>query len=307
MSTGSIPQSVLKTLEGVVDEAGKAVAIPAYKYMKNVKTDLGTLENLLLEGFGKTNIKKEGAAVETDDYSAIGTNRVFMKTFAKGQIVTTEAIADNRYPIIYDVQAKLSNATQKSVASFFTDMLNLGTDANTTYINNETLFSAAHAGGKHGGAYSNRKAAAALTITTFEQMITQIRSATDSRGMLLNLQPQKLIVPSALEFVARRILGSSQMPGWDVAGQPFTNDINPSKGMIEIVVDPYLSANAPWFVTTDRQAQGSGTAASGLVAYTREDLKFISDRDHGTYNHVFSSYCRHGRSVTDFMSVFGCI
>ena len=66
-------------------------------------------------------------------------------------------------------------------------------------------------------------------------------------GVVLNIRPAILLVPSALEVTARQIIGSAVWPG-KTNGEP-----NPMQGIAEVVVEPRLDAisTTAWYLIAD--------------------------------------------------------
>jgi len=66
--------------------------------------------------------------------------------------------------------------------------------------------------------------------------------AVDHRGQRISLMPDFVMVPPALESLARRIVESPQLQGTP------NNDINPNAGRFEVITNPYLTNSSGWFL-----------------------------------------------------------
>lgn len=95
---------------------------------------------------------------------------------------------------------------------------------------------------------SNITASAALSESTFDAAVTKYRQAmaVDHRGQRISLIPDFIMVPPALENLARRIVGSSQLQGTS------NNDINPHQGLYEVIANPFLTTTTGWWLGSKR-------------------------------------------------------
>lgn len=90
---------------------------------------------------------------------------------------------------------------------------------------------------------SNINASAALTPANLEVLITQGLNMVNYRGLNDPVYYNKLIIPPALRRTAVKILQSDKESGIN------DNDINTQKGMMSIVVEPFLtSSTTAYFV-----------------------------------------------------------
>src|SRR5210317_121348 len=163
-------------------------------------------EEVKLSGFGAAPVKPEGSAISFDNAQESFTARYNHETVAMGFSITEEAMEDNLYDALsarYTKALARAMAYTKQVKA--ASLLNTGFD---TFQSGDgvTLFSTAHptvAGGNN----SNRPTTAAdLNETSLEQAVIDIAAYTDERGLLIAARAQKLIIPSALQFVATRLL-----------------------------------------------------------------------------------------------------
>ena len=100
------------------------------------------------------------------------------------------------------------------------------------------------------GTFKNELSTAAdLNETSLEQSLIDIASLTDERGLKIAAKGMKLIIPSALQFTAERLMKSTQRVG------TADNDINAvvSMGMIPqgYTVNHYLTDTDAFFIKTD--------------------------------------------------------
>jgi len=115
-----------------------------------------------------------------------------------------------------------------------------------------------------GGTYFNQLAGA-LTETTLESALTALKTMHDDRGFPIHQMAARIIVPQQLEWTVAKILGTPQTLGSN------NNDINMmSRQNLSVVVSPYLTDTADWFVQA---------TTHGLNWYTREAGNSWNDYD----------------------------
>lgn len=136
--------------------------------------------------------------------------------------------------------------------------------------------------------------AAALSQTSLEQMLIQIRQAEDPRGKKITLAPKKLVVAPANMLTAEVLLNSILRSGTN------NNDLNPVKSMNllgDVVVMSRLTSGTAWFVQTDAQ--------NGLKVVWRRKLEKSMEGDFETDSVRYKATMRFGSGWTDWRSLFG--
>ena len=88
-----------------------------------------------------------------------------------------------------------------------------------------------------------------MNETSLENAVIQIAAWTDEKGLLIAAKPKKLIIPTALMFVATRLLETNLRVGTT------DNDINALKNNGSIpegyTVNHFLTDPNGWFLLTD--------------------------------------------------------
>jgi len=206
-------------------------------------------EEVMLSGFGNASVKPEGQGIAFDDAQETFTARYTNETIALAFAITEEAIEDN----LYD---RLASRYTKALARSMASTKNI---KGAAVLNNG--FTAAYAGGdgkalfdtEHptlAGSFSNElNTPAELNETSLEEALINIAAFTDERGLKIAAQGVKMIIPSALQFTAERLMKSEGRTG------TADNDINAIKSMGMLpqgyAVNHYLTAAKKWFVKTD--------------------------------------------------------
>ena len=252
-------------------------------------------EETKLSGFGAAPVKDEGSAIAYDNGQEAWTARYAHETIAMGFSLTEEAVEDNLYGSLSSRYTKaLARAMAYTKQVKGAAILN-GGFAGATYGDGEVLFSAAHPL-VSGGVNSNLLATPSdLSETSLEAAVIQIGAWTDERGLLIASRPKKLVIPSALQFVATRILET------ELRVSTADNDINAirTNGAIPegYGINHYLTEPARWFLTTD--------VPNGLKHFTRTAMSTSMDGDFDTGNARYKARERYSFGVSDPLGIVG--
>ena len=252
-------------------------------------------EELKISGFGAAPVKAEGAQIMYDTAQESFVARYTHETIAMGFAVTEEAMEDNLYVSLsgrYTKALARAMAYTKQVKAMAP--LNLGF---TTFNSGDgvSLFNTAHPL-VSGGTNSNRPAVGAdLNEASLEDAIIQISGWTDERGLKIAAQARKLIVPSALQFVATRLLKSEYQPG------SANNDVNAivSTGVLPegFAVNHYVTDTNAFYLTTD--------VPDGMKHFVRSPMQTSMDGDFNTGNVRYKARERYSFGVSDPLGMFG--
>jgi hypothetical protein len=137
--------------------------------------------------------------------------------------------------------------------------------------------------------------AAALSQTSLEQMLIQIRNAVDNNGKRIRLTPKKIVAGPSQIFQAEVLLKSVLRAG------TANNDINPIKSM-GLLSDGQASlsritSTTAWWVGTD--------APRGLQLLTRRKMEKSMEGDFETDSMRYKSTERYIPGWTDPRGVYG--
>ena len=252
-------------------------------------------EEVMLSGFGTAGVKQEGSAVGYDDAQETFTSRYTHETIALAFSITEEAIEDNLYDRLgsrYTKALARSMATTKQVKA--ANVLNNGFNSAFKGGDGKELFATDHP--TLNGTVRNELATAAdLNETSLEQSLIDIAALTDERGLKIAAKGVKMIIPSALQFTAERLMKSSQRVG---TADNDTNAVR-SMGMIPqgYVVNNYLSDTNAFFIKTD--------VPNGMKYFERAALKTAMEGDFDTGNMRYKARERYSFGFSDFRGIFG--
>ena len=252
-------------------------------------------EEVMLSGFGTAGVKQEGSAVGYDDAQETFTSRYTHETIALAFSITEEAIEDNLYDSLgsrYTKALARSMATTKQVKA--ANVLNNGFDSAFKGGDGKELFATDHPT-LNGTVKNELSTAADLNETSLEQSLIDIAAMTDERGLKIAAKGVKMIIPSALQFTAERLMKSSLRTG------TADNDTNAIKSMGMIpqgyVVNNYLTDTDAFFIKTD--------VPNGMKYFERAALKTAMEGDFDTGNMRYKARERYSFGFSDFRGIFG--
>ena len=262
--------------------------------------DKGTSEKafeleLVTYGFGTTQIKPEGEAVQYDESGEQYVARYDHVLVAGAFAITKEAIDDNVYVAVAERNVRsMARAMHNTKQVIHASVLNNAFSSSYPIGDGVALCSTSH---------PVQAGVAANTFTTYQQLNEgsvenaniDIAQFTDYRGLLIQARGQKLIVPRNLMYTASRLI--------DTPLRPFTmnNDINAMRETNTMpngyFVYDYLTSTTTWFIKTD--------VPDGLKSYERQPLERDEDHDFDTANWRFRMSERYSAGATDWRGVFG--
>ena len=251
-------------------------------------------EEVMLAGFSNASVKPEGQGVAFDDAQETFTARYTNETIALAFAITEEAIEDNLYDRLASRYTKalarsMANTKQVKAAA----VLNNGFNASFAGGDGKALFATDHP--TLAGSFSNELSTPAeLNETSLEQSLIDIAAFTDERGLKIAAQGVKLIIPSALQFTAERLMKSTGRVG------TADNDINAlaSMGMIPqgYAVNHYLTSTKKFYIKTD--------VPNGLKHFVRSPIKTTMEGDFDTGNVRYKARERYVFGFSDPRGMF---
>ena len=253
-------------------------------------------EEVLIVGFGNARDKSEGQGVGYDSASEGFTARYTHETVALAFALTEEAVEDNLYDrlgarytkalarsMAHTKQVKAANVLNNAFSSSF-----LGGDG-------KELCATDHPTVGNQDQSNELSTAADLNETSLEQALIDIAAFEDERGLKINAQARKLIIPSALQFVADRLLETQGRVG------TADNDINAIRNMGMVpegyTVNHYLTDTDAFFLKTD--------VPNGLKHFVRSPVSTNMEGDFETGNVRYKARERYSFGFSDWRGIFG--
>ena len=253
-------------------------------------------EEVMLSGFGEAPTKGEGAAVIYDTAQESFTSRYTHETIALAFALTEEAIEDNLYDTLSSrytrALARSMNTTKQVKAA---NVLNNAFNSSFVGGDGKELCATDHPTVGNIDLRNELSTAADLNETSLEQALIDIADFKDERGLKINAQAVKLIIPPALQFVADRLMDT---PG---RVQTSDNDINAIRNMGMVpqgyVVNNYLTDTDAFFIKTD--------VPNGLKHFVRTPVSTSMEGDFETGNVRYKARERYSFGFSDWRGIFG--
>ena len=253
-------------------------------------------EEVMLSGFAQAQVKPEGSGVVFDNAQETFTARYTHETIALAFAITEEAIEDNLYDRLasrYTKALARSMSQTKQVKAVNPLIQGLPTTNNFNSGDGVSLFNTAHP--TIAGNVANTLATQAdLNETSLEQSLIDIAAMTDERGLKIAAKGMKMIIPSALQFTADRLMKSAGRVG------TADNDINAIKSMGMVpqgyVVNNFLTDTDAFYIITD--------VPNGMKYFDRAPITTKMEGDFDTGNVRYKARERYSFGVSDFRGIF---
>ena len=253
-------------------------------------------EEVMLSGFAQAPTKGEGAAVSYDTAQETFTARYTHETIALAFALTEEAIEDNLYDTLssrYTRALARSMANTKQVKA--ANVLNNAFSTSYPGGDGKPLLTTDHPTITAGDLANEPSTAADLNETSLENSLIDIAGFKDERGIKVNVQARKLIIPPQLQFVADRVLNTPGRVG------TADNDINALKNMGMLpegyTVNHFLTDTDAFFIKTD--------GPNGMKHFERASMTTGMEGDFETGNVRYKARERYSFGWSDWRGIYG--
>lgn len=253
-------------------------------------------EEVMLFGMNTAPEMPDGTPVSYDQGGTLYITRFIYKIYGLAYALTKVLMEDGDHIRIGSTFSKhLAQSMIETKETLCANLLNFAFTPGYVGGDGVTLINNAHPISQ-GRSYSNKLSTdAAMSQTSVEQLLIQIRSAVDNNGKRIRLKAEQLVVPPALEFQAEVILKSVLRSGGA------DNDLNPIKstGMLPqgAHVVTRLSSSKAWFVQTN--------AENGLMLVMRRPLERSTEGDFETDSMRYKATERYATGWHDARNVYG--
>lgn len=254
-------------------------------------------EEPVLYGFGAAPELPDGTAVTYQSGGVLFLARYVYKVYGMAFALTKVLVEDGDHISIGRTYAEhLARSLIETKETLGANILNRSFTGGA-YVGGDgvSLVNSAHPIA-NGGSFSNQlSTAAALSQTSLEQILIQIRNAVDNNGKRIRLEPKKLVVSPSNYFQAEVLLKSALRTGTN------NNDVNPlvttgvlSGGQANL---SRLTSTTAWWVETD--------APEGLKLLMRRPLEKSMEGDFETDSMRYKATERYIFGWTDPRGVYG--
>ena len=253
-------------------------------------------EEVMLSGFGEAPVKGEGAALSYDSAQETITARYSHETVALAFSLTEEAIEDNLYDTLSSRYTRaLARSMSQTKQIKAANVLNNGFNSSFPGGDGKELFATDHPSLTAGDQSNEPSTAADLNETSLENAMIDIAAFKDERGLKVNVQARKLIVPPQLQFVADRLLNTPNRVATS------DNDINALRNMGMLpegyTVNHFLTDTDAFFIKTD--------SPNGLKHFVRSGIKTGMEGDFETGNVRYKARERYSFGFSDWRGMYG--
>jgi len=252
-------------------------------------------EEPVLYGFGAAPELPDGTPVTYQAGGVLFLQRYVYKVYGLAFALTKVLVEDGDHIRIGQTYAKhLAQSLIETKETLCANVLNRSFTAGYNGGDGVPLVATNHPLAQ--GTFSNQlNTPAALSQTSLEQLLIQIRNAVDNNGKRIRLNPEKLVVSPSNVFQAEVLLKSVLRTG------TADNDINPVKSMGLLAGGQAnlsrLTSTTAWWIKTD--------APEGLKLMMRRGLEKSMEGDFETDSTRFKSTERYAVGWTDPRTVFG--
>jgi phage major head subunit gpT-like protein len=257
---------------------------------KAIETDLR------MGGFSMWNEKGSLDGTEYEDATTTDTVLYKHTTFSKGFQVEKEMVDDEQYSVINKMPKALARAARATIETKAAELFNGAFTASSSNWKGEALIANNHA--RLDGGTTTNLASGVLNEANLELALKLAHEQVDERGLKIQMNPDILVVPRALEYTAIKLMDStlSTVPG-GTGGNFARNDINAIRGRLKVVVMDYLTSATNWFVLDSQIHQ--------LNWFWREKLSFKNDTDFDTDVAKYKGRMRFSYGWSDHRGVIG--
>ena len=252
-------------------------------------------EEPVLYGFGAAPELPDGMAVTYQSGGVLFLQRYLYKVYGLAFALTKVLVEDGDHIRIGQTYAKhLAQSLIETKETLAANILNRAFNSSYTGGDGVSLVSGSHP--IVTGTFSNQlTTAAALSQTSLEQMLIQIRNAVDNNGKRIRLTPKKIVTGPSNVFQAEVLLNSALRAG------TANNDINPVKSMGLLSGGQAnmsrITSTTSWFIQTD--------APEGLKVLMRRGLEKSMEGDFETDSMRYKATERYALGWTDPRGIFG--
>jgi len=252
-------------------------------------------EEPVLYGFGAAPELPDGMPVTYQSGGVLFIQRYVYRVYGLAFALTKVLVEDGDHIRIGQTYARhLAQSLIETKETLGANILNRA--FNATYAGGDGVELVSNAHPIVNGTFSNRlNVSAALSQTSLEQLLIQIRNAVDNNGKRIRLTPKKIVTGPSNVFQSEVLLKSVLRAG------TADNDINPVKSMGLLTEGQAnlsrITSTTAWWVQTD--------APEGLKLAMRRGLEKSMEGDFETDSMRYKATERYAFGWTDPRGVYG--
>ena len=249
--------------------------------------------------YGLAGVKDQGAGIPYRDKYQGFPREIINVFYGIGSTITYEMMRFDQYNLFSSIPQQLGKSVRKTEETVVFNLLNNGfSTAATPTVTADglSLFNASHLlVASVGTTQRNTPATASdLSQTSLEQMYIDVSNFVDDTNLPIVVRPQRLIVPTASQHLARKILETEYQVD---SGNNTINPVSSARMPLDLVISPWLTDTDAWFVKTDE--------ADGLVFTEVDPVMLDRDNDFDTKNLKFSAMRGFGVGAVNYLGYYG--
>lgn len=254
-------------------------------------------EEPVLFGMGAAPALPDGTPVTYQSGGVLFIQRYVYNVYGLAFALTKVLVEDGDHIKIGQIYAEhLAQSLIETKETLCANVINTAFNASFPGGDGVSLINTVHPLAPPAGSFSNQlNTAAALSQTSLEQQLVQVRNAVDNNGKRIRLQPLQIVTGPSNVFQAEVLLKSVLRAG------TANNDINPVKSMGLLPKGQAnitrMTSTTAWFIQTD--------VKQGLKLAMRRTLEKSMEGDFETDSMRYKSTERYIPSWTDPRCLYG--
>lgn len=251
-------------------------------------------EDVSVSSFGLAQQMGEGSAVSYDTEQQGFMTRYTHVEYGLGFMITKNMVEDDQYDVVGSRKASgLGRSMRQTKETVLANVYNRAFNGDYDGGDGTHLINSAHVN-VAGGTWSNIISTAAdISEAALEQACIDISKWTDDRGLKIAVRPQRIVVPTDLDFEVNKIMKTE----YEVGTANNTVNIVRSRFPAGVFVSHFLTDVDAWFIKTD--------APHGMKYFERRADSFDMDNDFDTSNAKFKATTRYSAGWSDPRGIYG--
>lgn len=252
-----------------------------------------------ITNYGLAGIKDQGAGIPYRDKFQGFNREIINVAYGIGSTITYEMMRYEQYDKFKSIPTQLAKSVRKTEETIVFGQLNNGFSTATTptlTADGLSLFNSAHllVAANNVTQRNTPATAADLSQTSLEQMYIDVSNFVDDQNLPIVVKPMRLIVPTASQHLARKILGTEYEVN---SGNNTINPVSSARMPLDLVISPWLTDTDAWFVKTDEE--------DGIVFTDVDPVMLDRDNDFDTKNLKFSAMRLFGVGAVNYLGYYG--
>ena len=207
-----------------------------------------TITDAKFSGFGNLQDQPDGSEIIYDDPISPISKAYTYAVRGLGYRIHDRLWRNDLYGEVEKLEGGLRDAAIDDVETAAFSIFNNAFGTTNTGFDGLQLCSTAHTRLDGGPTWANRPSTdEALSLSALHNGITTMRKTKNDRGRPRIVKPQKLLIPLDLEFTAKELLRSTQIPGSANNDDNVVREYN-----LSLVLSPYLTSATAWFLLGDK-------------------------------------------------------